>query len=421
MSTGRLGTLLVAFGLVAFATSSQEKQKRPSRLEIMPNAIQKRDVPMQVTVAGLDPLERVEFSILRDCATSGCKQIFELPSETADRHGVLRTFLDFRVIEWEIPTNTVLWLRARRSAGGFRDVRFGLVDNPCSLWGTMVDGFFGGRCDPHLVQALSGSRSQAEVAALPFEVRRLAMAENSGDAEPVAVPGTEGATGVAWLGAETLIATVVLPAAEEGSRVRPSRLLRLDRDGGKPEVLWSDQQEWLATAPLVLAAEPLRIAFVRQRLADDDDDREDEHEVRARLCFWQDGQLTKGPELAYPIHRLVGVDQASKSLLALTLGEHGVRPAFLLIDLANGEVQYEGFHPALYHAAMRSPAANLAAIAIEDNSGQTGWDLLLMNEHGTRIRDLQARPEHDLLPTWRPDGQEIAYLAEVPKRWRLGE
>ncbi len=419
MSVGqKLGTLLcvVALGLVAISAGSQEARPRPTRLEIMPNAIQKPNVPMHVTVAGLDPDESVALLVLRDCATSnGCRQIDQRPSQPANSQGVVIDFLDFRETELEIPRNTVLWLRARRGegdSGGFRDVRFGVVDNPCSLWKTMVDSFFGGRCDPHLVQALSSNRSRAKVAAQTFEIRRLAMAD--GEAEPVAVRGTEGATGVVWLDAETLIATVVLPAAEAGSQVRPSRLLRLGRDGGEAKVLWGAEDEQLAAAPLVLSAEPLRIAFVRQRLSVDDDD----HGVRARLGIWQEGQLTGGPELAYPIHRLVGTDRTGTSLLALTLGEHGLRPAFLLIDLESGEVQNEGFHPGLYHAAMRSPAANLAAIAIEDNSGQTGWDLLLMDKNGKRLRDLQVRPEHDMLPTWRPDGQELAYLAQVPKRWR---
>jgi len=106
-------------------------------------------------------------------------------------------------------------------------------------------------------------------------------------------------------------------------------------------------------------------------------------------------------------------------LLALTLGAGADRPAFLQINLADHSVRYLGYHPALYHALLKSPAGTDSVIAFEDNSGQTGWDLALVDSKGSLVRDLQRRPEDDLQPAWRPDGEEIAFLAEKkPRRGR---
>jgi hypothetical protein len=72
-----------------------------------------------------------------------------------------------------------------------------------------------------------------------------------------------------------------------------------------------------------------------------------------------------------------------------------------------------GFDPSLYEVIFRSPKGNSAIVAFVDNSGRNGWDLELVDATGKHVKDVQTRPEDDLLPAWKPSGGGLAFLAEV--------
>ncbi|MEE8585221.1 MAG: hypothetical protein V3T83_10265 [Acidobacteriota bacterium] len=432
----------LAFALGFFRLA--QLQSLPTRLEVEPNAIQRLDRPMYIEVGGVAHGGTVFLQILQDCDgdgqpdTSGkekCRSpVYERQSVEADSDAVVRDRLDFEELKnqhsVEIPSGRTLWLRAypSKSSQAYLQVIFGLVIDPCDLWESLKDMFFGGECDPHLAQALRRHRGPAGLEDLTFEVQRVALEpENS---EPVTIVGTRGATGVAWLDSGNLLVTLAPTApseddldleailGEEGEKepepeVEPG-LYKVPLDGGRREALWkpAPDDDWMPTAPLPLPGG--RVAFARQRLA-----RAYEGTAAYVSVAGPDG-FQKGVALPYKVHQLVGSDASGRYVLALTLGFGEVRPAFLKVDLKEESYEYVGYHNALYHAAFRSPSGGVSVVAFEDNSGQNGWELVLVDAHGSYSRGVRTREEHDLLPSWKPDGKELAYLAQVAEksRWR---
>ncbi len=408
-------------GLVALAAAllsvlgSPARAAGPRWVDVEPNAVARPDQRLRVTVAGVPVGERVLLQILQDCDHDGkpeerdrgaCRSPLDRwESQPADARGRVADAIDLAVLDARpggIPREVTLTLRAssRAAAGSvapFADTIFGVVENPCTLWQTAVQAFWGGRCDPGLAQALRQHLGPAGLEDVTFEVRRMALSGGAAAAVPVA--GTRGATGVAWLDDRTL--AVTLAAGGAGTR---AGLLRVPLDQGTAEMLWSATDDRFPTAPLALPGG--RIALIRQRLAKEGDG------PRAWLSVWRSGRIEQEIALPEKIHQLVAVDQAGRSVLALALND--VRPAFFQIDLGAGTVTSLGFAPSLYHAALREPGGERAVVALEDNSGTTGWDLVLVGRSGQPERDLAVRKEHDLLPAWRPAGGEIAYLAQVP-------
>ena len=389
------------------------------RVEVDPNAIQKPTRPMAITVHGIPEGQTVWLEVLQDCDgddqpernVAGCDSPLRgWKSPPAGTGGVVSTRLEVDDLKL-LPRNRGLWLRAARDAQTrpAGQAKFGVMDNPCGLWRTAVQAFFGGVCDPNLSQALRRHRGgDVDLRDLTFEVRRLAVpaAPETALEEPVAVPNTRGASGVAWLDARTLLVTVTTPAQGEASH--PPGLYRVSL-GGKAELLWATKEgdALLPTAPRALPDD--RVAFVRQRLIGEPA----ANEPAATLNVWRRGELARTIDLPDPIHQLVGADAAGTQVLALTLGTDDNRPTFLRVDLATGEIEDIGYHNGLYHAALRSPAGGPSVISVEDNAGQSGWFLFLADGQGKWLRDLVKRSQADLLPTWRPDGGEIAYLAQV--------
>jgi Tol biopolymer transport system component len=100
------------------------------------------------------------------------------------------------------------------------------------------------------------------------------------------------------------------------------------------------------------------------------------------------------------------------AILALALGSPSDAPTFFQVFTDSREMQVLGDQPALYKALHLSPDGSQAVIEFEDNSGQNGWDLVLVGPDGKLQRELMIRPEHDMMPAWCPDGGELAFLAE---------
>lgn len=378
----------------------------PAGLEIEPNAIQDPAQPMVVRVAGIPRGETVLLQVLQDCdgdnrpdlrGTADCRSpLFERDSVPADAGGVSDR-LDFRALQAREPlADRKLWLRAsRKGSSQALHALFGLVKDPCSLWQSLLAAFQRSPCRLGLTQALLRHRGAAWKSGV-YEVRRLDL--ETEPFQPVAVPGTKGATGLAWLDDRTLIVTVA-PASG------PSRLLRVPLSGGDVQILWESPggDPRLAIAPLALPDG--RIAFVRQAAG----------ASSALLSVWEKGTVDPARDLELPggIHQLAASDAAGREILALALGAEESRPAFLRIDLAARGVENLGFHPALYQAVFSSPRGDRAVVAFEDNSGQTRWDLALVDASGKLVRDVQSRPEDDLLPAWQPGGRGLAFLAEI--------
>ena len=379
----------------------------PAGLEVEPNAIQDPAQPMAVRVAGIPRGETVRLQVLQDCdgdnrpdlrGTAGCRSpILERDSVPADAGGVSDR-LDFQTLQAKEPLeNRKLWLRAsRKGSSQALYALFGVVKDPCSLWQSLLATFQRSPCRLGLTQALLRHRGAATWRSGRYEVRRLDLGMEP--FQPISVPGTKGATGLAWLDDRTLLVTVAPPGG-------PSRLLRVPLPGGDARVLWeaSGEDARLAVAPLGLPDG--RVAFVRQAMG----------ASSALLSVWEKGNVDPARDLELPggIHQLAASDAEGREILALTLGPEENQPAFLRIDLAARSVENLGFHLALYHAVFSSPKGDRAIVAFEDNSGYKSWDLALVDASGRLLKDVQSRSEDDLLPAWQPGGDGVAFLAEV--------
>lgn len=413
--TGTILFMAVA-AIAGWRLSAQPPSLEPAWVEVDPNAIQKPDVPMRIEVGGIPAGLSVRLQILQDCngdsepdsqGQGTCKSpLHDRQSAKAGDDRVVRDRLEIQTLT-QLPQERPLWLWATGSnPERGRLALFGIVSNPCDLWQSILDAFQLGPCNPFATsQSLRRHRGPYELAGKTFEVRRLAL---DGEA-PVAVPGTENATGLAWESPTSLLITTA------ASSKAPAALLRVPIQGGEPAMLWKAQAgggALLPTAPLDLPGN--RVAFVRQPLAGESKPGE----PAAVLSLWSDGKVDPGRNVQLPfrIHQLLKSDREGRSILALTLGAGDNQPAFLTIDLAKGEVEYLGFHNALYQAALRSPRGEHAVISFEDNSGRSGWELALVGDKGEWKKDLSSRTQDDLLPSWRPDGREIAFLAEVQER-----
>jgi hypothetical protein len=408
--------LLLIFGtaFILLAAVQASDPGPPAWVEVDPNAIQNADQPMRIDVGGIPQGQVVMLQILQDCngdhrpdlrSQGDCKSpLYARDSSKAGSRNMVEDSLDFNALEKSgtlLPRNRALWLRASRpgSQQGVLTL-FGLVDDPCTLWQATLEVFRLGACSKSAVaQALRRHRGPLGFEEKTFEVRRL---DPAGDAPPVSIAGTRGATGVAWLNAQTLVVT----ATEAGSK-----LLRVPLQG-EPTVLWNDppQDGLSAAAPLALPGG--QIAFVRQRLSGQEST---EGRPVAFLSLWADGRIDPAHDIVLPfrIQQLLASSPEGHQILALSLGIGENLPSFLQIDLAERTVQNLGYSPTLYQIAFRSPKTGASVVSFEDVSTDQGWDLVLADDKGRLLKDLQARKQDDILPAWQPDGKSLAYLAEV--------
>ncbi len=386
----------------------------PAWVEVDPNAIQNAGQPMRIDVGGIPQGQTVTIQILQDCngdhrpdlrGQGDCKSpLYARDSRKAGARNLVEDHLDFTALEKSgatLPRNRALWLRVSRpgSRQGVLTL-FGLVDDPCTLWQATLEVFRLGACGKSgVAQALRRHRGPLGFEEKTFEVRNL---DPAGDTPPVPVAGTRGATGVAWLDARTLVVT----ATEAGSK-----LLRVPLEG-EPTVLWKDpgQDGLSAAAPLALPGG--KIAFVRQRLSGQESA---EGRPVAVLSLWAGGSIDPAQDVVLPfrIQQLLASSADGRQILALSLGIGENLPSFLQIDLADRTVQNLGYSPTLYQVAFRSPATGASVVSFEDVSTDHGWDLVLADDKGRLVKDLQARKQDDILPAWQPDGKSLAYLAEV--------
>ena len=109
--------------------------------------------------------------------------------------------------------------------------------------------------------------------------------------------------------------------------------------------------------------------------------------------------------LPFRIQQLLTSSPDGHQILALSLGIGENLPSFLQIDLTERTVQNLGYSNTLYQVAFRSPKTGVSVISFEDVSTDQGWDLVLADDKGHLLKDLQARKQDDILPAWQPDGK----------------
>ncbi len=403
------------FALVWLSAQAQEDPGRPKRLAIDPNAILRGDRPLEIEVEGIPKKERARIWVVRDCDKDGrpddgpeCPRVYEGESEVADHQGMARHRLDFVELDVRFPRGESLWLRASRpDSERFRQAMFGFVEEECSVFQTVVHAFLSGDCDPGLAQVLRKHREPSDLASAIFEARRLAVDDPAAD--PVAVPGTRGVSGVAWLDRETLLVTAA-GAADEDSLVPGLYRMPLAPNRA-PRCLWHPEPGAPgAVAPLALP--DARVAFVRQAPGPQ---RSGAEEAVAWLTILrlEGRRIEREVALPYKVHQLVAVNAEGTSVLALSLGVADNQPVFVMVNLEDEEAEVVGFSNALYQSLMREPGGERSVVAFENTFADQGWQLVLA-EGRKLIRDLVKREgHHDLAPSWRPRGGELAYLAQV--------
>jgi hypothetical protein len=412
--------LLIGIGAAAPVALAQKVPRAPD-VRITPNAIQQRHVPMLIDLVG-PPGQTLYLFILRDCdgnaatpelqGSKGCdtplhKQVFVLDA-TGRRQVELRFDKNPH-----LPGNQNLWLRVSSVPAGdraYQDAVFGLADEACSVWTTFVSAFGLGNCSSGLGEAFGPQRSYDDQRpAVALEARRLVIPSGGAPVGgAVSVPGTRGATGVAWLDAGTLLVTVgtsedIVTAEDTTPEPVPPGLYRIDVATGKQERLAAPAEGETLTAPFAVGRGTM--AFVRESVIVRPDG------TVATLVISRGGPITREIPLRRSIHQILAMDPRGQSVLAYSRWQG--TPSLLQIDIGTGAVVDLGFPPQLFHAVMRMPGSSQAVVALEDNAGYNGWDIILVDGSGHLAQELAVGPSEDLMPAWRPGRREIVYLGQA--------
>ena len=416
--------LLFQLLLTASVTLAQAPSAPPSRLIIDPNGILRPSDPLLIKVEGVPYGTRLRLRVLQDCNSDGRPEtstqgkcvnpLLERWSAEAGSGNFIEDRLDparLAAAGHPLPRGRALWLRVGDAdAGGLLPARFAIEADPCSFFATAVETFLGGDCGLELPQVLRQHRGSAGMQDALFEVRALAVGEGTED--PKRVPGTRGASGVAWIDRQTILFTA---GRGSGEGALEAGLYRVALKQGPPEQLWSTGEDRIAVAPFLLGKD--RYAFVEQAPGPQ---RPGEPADVASLLVLAKGEIEQRIPLPYKIHQLLATDAEGTALLALSLGVADNHPTLLTIALKNSStgprhppVEVIGFDGVVYAAALREPKGKRSVVAFENTLLPHGWQLMWFDAQG-RKRDLVKRPRgHDLLPTWRPSGGHVAYLAEV--------
>lgn len=414
-----------ALCLISVSTAPTALAQHVSRapdVRITPNAIQQRNAPMLIDLVGA-PSQTLYLFILRDCdgnaatpelrGTKGCVTPLHEQTVVLDETGRRQVELRFDKNS-HLPSNQNLWLRASSVPAGdraYQDAVFGLVDEPCSLWATVISAFGLGNCSSGLGEAFGPQRSHDDQRpAVALEARRLVIpSDGTPTGNPVIVPGTRGATGVAWLDSGTLLVTVgtseqdIVPVYDNAPEAVPPGLYRIDVATGKGQRLVQPREGETLAAPFALGGDA--IVFVRERVVVRSDGSV------ATLTVLRGNHVTREIPLRRSIHQILATDPRGRSVLAYSRWQ-GI-PILLRIDVLTGAVADLGFPPQLFHAVLRMPGSSQAVIALEDNAGYNGWDLILVDGSGHLAQELAVGPSEDLMPAWRPGSREIVYLGQV--------
>lgn len=447
--TGLFG-LAIAYQVRA-ERAEKEKRPKPHRVEITPNALQKASEPMQVHVLA-EQGQSLHLFILKSCDTDPsnpdlsetCPPLWHeevtLGANRNDFDKPLRLdqLKDAKGREVELPANIPLWLRVSADPTGKRarrDAMFAIARFPCGPWQTFLD-FFGqrpkGGCHAGVREAFTPAKGMIdELPAEILQVRRMDVSQFVAGAErkPAetdgafsVVPMTHGATGVSWLGTDTLAVTLRELSEREQSadeyvvldpKQRPygdAGAYLYDLARGTRELLYEAPEYTVPGAPYAIDRD-----FVV--LVEDDIVARPSDRSKTSLVVWRRGRNNKQHTVRkVPIdrslHQILGVNRKRQVLLAYSLYQHA--PKLVYVCMRTGQSIDLGSDHRLLHAVMHSPRDAFAALAIENNaSARDGWELILVDDKGELKYRLAVGAGSDLMPAWRPDGSELAFLGQV--------
>lgn len=400
-------------GGLALAPAAAARPPAPS-VHIHPNAIQDPREPMEVAISSFPPGASLELQILHSCADRlragppgrECREPIQRWAPKLER-GAKRYKGQVEPSRLsDLPNDVPLWLRTvvtTPDGSAYSDVLFSVGGDRCSAWSAVIQTFFGGECALTVARGLLrhwgavGSHKTGEV-------YLAAIAE---DAEaPEAVPGTRGATGVAWRDRDTLLVT------QDTSDLRVIRpedrvpgVFLLSRDGATRRRLRSSPEGSLPSAPY--AGPGGLMYFVEGTSAG-------EYRLLAiDPAAETDGTDTGGSlkvDLALPqrVDRILAVDDTTAS--ALLLARKDAEHSLIVVDLVTGVARSLGWSMEAYQAAVSSPTEPRAVLEVEDLGSNRGWDLVLVDTRGETVRTITGTEEDDQLPAWREDGAEIAFI-----------
>ena len=410
----RAGARGVIVLLAAVAGIEAARAEPAPAVEITPNAILQPSEPMEIEVTG-SPGTALHLFILRNCDNDwstpeatprpGCDPRVLVRQVRLDQRGRWRQRLPMA----EVPSSLhgqPLWVRVSTNVGGqwpHGDAIFTVVSDPCSVWDTFIGLFTEGPCRADVQKTIRPQRgSSSERPGGLLEVKRIERDPSTGAwGRLTAVPGTRGATGATWADAHALLVTVDAVAGGDGAE--PPGLYRIDVETGRRRSLAAPREGEILTAPF--AVTPDQVVFVRERVVTHSDG------TVAVLAMWRRGRVTREIPLRVTIHQILAADPARSSVLAYSRWQ-GV-PALLQIDLRTGAVTHLGFPEQLVHAALREPGGSTAVLALPDNAGDNGWDLVLVDARGRLAEELAVGPDDALMPAWHPGGGEIVHLGQV--------
>lgn len=445
-------TSLVALTIVYQVRAEQSRQQRPKphRVEISPNALQKASQPMQVNVVATKG-QTLHLFILQSCdsdpstpdlqSTNTCQTpLWHKEVTIAANRNDYATALALDKLRDEkgqsvtLPGNVPLWLRVSADPTGRRarrDVLFAIAKHPCGPWKTFLD-FFGqrpkGGCQAGVRAAFTPQKGIIDE--LPRAVLQVRRMNVSGYLDSVAgkaeendafsvVPRTHGATGVNWLDNHTLVVTQRELTERERSADRYVVLDPAQRPYGKSGMylhdLANDKREPLYhTPPYAIPGAPYALSRDLVVLIEDDIVARPQDDSKTTLVVWRRGKKVRKVPIDRSLHQILGVNRKRRVLLAYSLFRRA--PKLVYVCMRTGRIIDLGSDHRLLHAVMHSPSDEFAALALENNaSARDGWELILVDNEGKLKHRPAVGTGHDLMPTWRPDGAELAFLGQVSR------
>jgi hypothetical protein len=444
--TGTLALIASAVSLTIGTDQAvaQARPRAPQRVQIVPNAIQDPNVPLEVRIQNGEPKQQLYLFILRSCdgddsdpeigmynGKDECEPLWRkevtlgIAGDYRDKLPLNELSQNGQPLLEPLPVNTPLWLRVSATPSGKRykrDTMFMIAADPCTVWRTLLNPFTRGRCHTGVTQAFMPQKGIVEE--LPHEalqVRRMDIARwRAGDKRAAmrVVPGTVGATGVQWSGNHQMVVTLRGPTAQEqeaavlppdkGKPLRWSKpgLYWIDLRTGKKKQLYQSPEHTIPGAPYAVSRDC--VVFI--------EDTEYEHGKRSRssLVIWERGRKVRKYPMDRSLHQIFGVDRKNRAIIAYSVWKRS--PTVVRVSLENGDVVNLGDDARLLHALLYSDRNQVGVQAIENNASEEyGWEMILVDDRGNTAGELLVEKGHDLMPVWRPDEAEIAYLGQVKR------
>ena len=369
-----------------------QKSDAPKRIVITPNAIQNISDPMEIKAYGVPYRQKVVFEIAGDCDNDGFPNFEKSKTcpgvvyfwKTGGSNGEISQSMDVSRFGLEIGVS--YWIRARfEDSKSGPSVIFSIGANPCTIWKTIVQTFFKGKCDPQFVKLFDRRRDPAQWLTADFEV---AIYDTKTESETV-IPKSREATGVFWMDSGQLLYTI-----KDDSK---GGLYRYSLDSAISKRLWVHDKVY---APAIL--NDGRTIVVTEKLD------------TFHLVLLGPGRGEEKINLPVKLDQILAVNGETQQVLGIHYGLKKLEPGFFLIDLNQATVKDQGFDPSLYIAAMRHPRKPLYLKQhMASDLGPSRIEICTEDhKHENKLTDQKS---HLIFPSWSPTGRYIAYLKSKPR------